>query len=219
LQKQILELQKLLHKTKFKEERNQEAGMTTRPKALIQAACISLLLILVPGTASPQEQKEPTAPQVEKPKQAVEQAPPQQPGTLILPKEKPDEESPAVPAEAVPPAPVQEKSTEYIIRKGDTLWDIANSFYRDPFLWPFIWKANPYVANADLIYPGNKLLIPSLAPIERAMEEPKERVAKAGEAAARPRRPKPTAETEEEAPAEVSRLILPEEKPQPLVDA
>jgi hypothetical protein len=41
---------------------------------------------------------------------------------------------------------------------------------KDPFLWPFIWKANPYIANPDLIYPGNNLAIPSLAPIERALQ-------------------------------------------------
>jgi LysM repeat protein len=67
----------------------------------------------------------------------------------------------------------QENST-YTITQGDTLWDIANTALKDPFLWPLIWKENPSIANPDLIYPGNKLTIPSLAPIERAMLAPAE---------------------------------------------
>jgi LysM repeat protein len=67
-----------------------------------------------------------------------------------------------------------EQSGKHIIRQGDTLWDIANTYYRDPFLWPLIWKSNPTVNDPDLIYPGNTLAIPSLAPVERAMSTPEE---------------------------------------------
>jgi hypothetical protein len=58
----------------------------------------------------------------------------------------------------------------YTIKQADTLWDISNTFLRDPFLWPLIWKVNPYITNPDLIYPGNTLVIPSLAPIEQAIK-------------------------------------------------
>lgn len=50
----------------------------------------------------------------------------------------------------------------YKIKKGDTLWDISRSEFRDPFRWPFIWKENPKVKNPDRIYPGEKLNIPAL---------------------------------------------------------
>jgi len=70
-------------------------------------------------------------------------------------------------------AGAQENST-YTITQGDTLWDISNSALKDPFLWPLIWKENPSITNPDLIYPGNRLTIPSLAPIERAMQTPAE---------------------------------------------
>lgn len=48
----------------------------------------------------------------------------------------------------------------YVIKKGDTLWDISSEKLKDPFQWPKIWKANPYIKDPHWIYPGNKLIIP-----------------------------------------------------------
>ena len=45
----------------------------------------------------------------------------------------------------------------YIVKKGDTLWDIANYFFKDPWTWLKIWERNLYITNPDLIYPGNKI--------------------------------------------------------------
>jgi hypothetical protein len=45
----------------------------------------------------------------------------------------------------------------YIVKKGDTLWDIADYFFTDPFKWIKIWEQNLYITNPDLIYPGNKI--------------------------------------------------------------
>ncbi|MDX8402642.1 MAG: LysM peptidoglycan-binding domain-containing protein [Mariprofundaceae bacterium] len=45
----------------------------------------------------------------------------------------------------------------YIVKKGDTLWDIAKYFFKDPLKWYKIWERNLYITNPDLIYPGNEI--------------------------------------------------------------
>jgi hypothetical protein len=49
---------------------------------------------------------------------------------------------------------------DYIIQKGDTLWDISQKELNDSFLWPKVWKENPQIKNPDEIYPKQKIRIP-----------------------------------------------------------
>ncbi len=63
---------------------------------------------------------------------------------------------------------------QYVVKPGDTLWDISKVYLRDPWYWPEIWYLNPQVANPHLIYPGDVLKLiyvdgqPRLTVAERA---------------------------------------------------
>ena len=47
------------------------------------------------------------------------------------------------------------------MRRGDTLWDLANSFYQNPWKYPEIARRNN-LANPDLILAGTEIFIPEL---------------------------------------------------------
>jgi hypothetical protein len=66
-----------------------------------------------------------------------------------------NENAPAVldskeqPAGGIPPV--------HTVRRGDTLWDICNRYFNNPWEWPRIWGYNPELSNPHWIYPGDQI--------------------------------------------------------------
>ncbi|MDH3744386.1 MAG: LysM peptidoglycan-binding domain-containing protein [Acidobacteriota bacterium] len=58
-----------------------------------------------------------------------------------------------------PPVSFPEGADVYTVGSGDTLWDLADRFYGDPYLWPQLWERNRYILDAHWIYPGDPLLV------------------------------------------------------------
>jgi len=57
------------------------------------------------------------------------------------------------------PAVIPREGVNYRIRYGDTLWDIADAFYRDPWLYPRIARHNN-IRNPNYIISGRTIRIP-----------------------------------------------------------
>jgi hypothetical protein len=84
--------------------------------------------------------------------------------------------SAALPSRAQVPAqaPASAEDT-YVVKKGDTLWDIAKQLYSDPLYWQQIWSRNAFIANPNRIFPGDTLMLPGkgFAPATPLAEAPK----------------------------------------------
>ena len=57
------------------------------------------------------------------------------------------------------PATYPAGAQTYTIKRGDTLWALANQFYKNAYLWPQLWEANTWITDAHWIYPGDVLLV------------------------------------------------------------
>jgi LysM repeat protein len=88
-------------------------------------------------------------------------------GTKIIKVSKPEKpnETPVAKVETQRPAtnsPEPKKNTEYTVKSGDTLWNIAKKYYGDGSKYTKIYEANKdKIKNPNLIYVGQVLVIPS----------------------------------------------------------
>ncbi|WP_455382132.1 Hsp70 family protein [Salinispira pacifica] len=110
------------------------------------------------GQGTPQTQQQPSA-QPEPPAASGKTTPSEPSATASTP---PAAQKPpaAAPAPAAPQAATEPKDgVWYRIAFGDTLWDLAYSFYNNPRQFDRIAKKNN-IANPNKIYGGNRIFIP-----------------------------------------------------------
>lgn len=89
------------------------------------------------------------------------QAAPAKPQAAAQP--APAQAAPAPAAAEKQPAPETKPAAaevSYLIKNGDTLWDLASTYYRNPWLYPKLARANG-IRNPDLIFAGTRITIPS----------------------------------------------------------
>ena len=64
----------------------------------------------------------------------------------------------------------------YVVKGGDTLWDISSRFLDSPWYWPQLWALNPYITNPHLIYPGEPIALGQASPVKVAQAQPPQAV-------------------------------------------
>jgi LysM repeat protein len=45
----------------------------------------------------------------------------------------------------------------HTVKRGDTLWEICDQYFQNPWMWPKVWSYNPEVQNPHWIYPGDQI--------------------------------------------------------------
>lgn len=89
----------------------------------------------------------------------VSPAPIPEPAKTVAPAPEPATVEAPPPPPAQTPPPAKKEGSWYKIRWGDTLWDLSIAYYRTPWLYKTIAKANK-IGNPDLIISGTWIYIP-----------------------------------------------------------
>ena len=57
-------------------------------------------------------------------------------------------------------------ASAYVVKEGDTLWDLSDEFFQDPFAWPDLWENNRHIQDPHWIYPGDSIYLGKDVPDE-----------------------------------------------------
>jgi len=118
-----------------------QPAQETRPQPPDPPPQVAQTPVTPPPVAQPPVIQAPVSPPVTTPAPTVRKRPPAPVASYKVPA--------VIPKEGVP----------YTIRWGDTLWDIAEAFYRNPWLYPQIARFNN-IRNPNLIISGRTIRIP-----------------------------------------------------------
>ncbi len=101
-------------------------------------------------TVEPPDQKE-------QPEDAVPPAPEE--NTIVIVEREKVEKQEVIPEKTEPAPEAKPQTVRYLIKWGDTLWDLSDTYYRNPWLYPIIARENK-IKNPDLIIAGTYINIP-----------------------------------------------------------
>ena len=136
--------------------------------AMIVGGTLAIVSALSAGAQTPAPKEKPPVPKAEPAKKTVEKQTPAK--TEKKPSEKPASigdaekalatgEKPQATLTAVSAGP---NEITHVVKTGDTLWDLAKEYLKDPFRWPDVFQRNTdIVENPHWIYPGETIRIPS----------------------------------------------------------
>jgi hypothetical protein len=65
-------------------------------------------------------------------------------------------------------------SSVHQVSKGDTLWDICDRYFQNPYQWPRIWAYNPQIQNPHWIFPGDQVRLRGGADAVAAAGQPQQ---------------------------------------------